>query len=86
MADVVSLLAPLGATRARAGHGGSDISPLAEAGVPALGFAMDSSTYFDYHHTEADTLDKVDPAILRDTVAAVAVIAYVVADMPDRLP
>ncbi len=85
MADVLSLLAPLGATRARAGHGGADITPLAEAGVPALGFAMDTSTYFDYHHTEADTLDKVDPVHLRDVTAAVAVLAYVLADLPGRV-
>jgi len=46
---------------------------------------MDSSTYFDYHHSQADTLDKVRPEDLRRDIAAVAIIAYVVADMPDRL-
>ena len=53
--------------------------------MPALGFAMDTSTYFDYHHTEADTLDKVDPVHLRDVTAAVAVLAYVLADLPGRV-
>ncbi len=85
MADIATLLAPLGAGRAKAGHGGTDISPLAEAGVPAVSIEVDARTYFDYHHTAADTLDKVDPALLQDNVAAIAVIAYVVADMPGRL-
>ena len=54
-------------------------------GVPALGLDTYNRTYFDIHHTEADTLDKVDPAALADDVAAVAALAYVVADMPERL-
>ena len=45
----------------------------------------DTRTYFDYHHSEADTLDKVDPAELADGVAAIAVLAYVAAELPDRL-
>ena len=44
--------------------------------------SVDMHTYFDYHHTEADTLDKVDPQKLADDVAAIAVLAYVVADLP----
>jgi len=85
VADLATLLAPLGATRARAGHSGTDVEPLAKAGVPAVGLATDHRTYFDIHHTEADTLDKVDPAALADNVAAIAVWAYVVADLPGRL-
>jgi hypothetical protein len=53
--------------------------------VPGLGLAGDSSTYFDVHHTEADTLDKVDPTQLAANVAVVAALAYVVADLPTRL-
>jgi carboxypeptidase Q len=85
VAEVASLLAPIDATRAVPGHAGADIDPLARAGVPALGLWTDGRSYFDYHHTEADTLDKVDPAALADDVAAIAVMAYVVADMPGRL-
>ena len=55
------------------------------ASVPALGLWTDNRTYFDIHHTEADTFDKVDPAMISDDAAAIAVIAYVVADMPGRL-
>jgi carboxypeptidase Q len=85
VADIVSLLAPINANRATVGHGGADIGPMVPAGVPTLGLETDGRTYFDYHHTEADTLDKVDPATLADDVAAVASLAYVVADMPERL-
>ena len=67
------------------GHGGADIGPMAPAGVPTVGLDTDGRTYFDIHHTDADTLDKVDPPALADDVAAVAVLAYVVADMPDRV-
>ncbi|HEU0033063.1 MAG TPA: M20/M25/M40 family metallo-hydrolase [Kofleriaceae bacterium] len=84
LADIASLLAPLGATRVTDGHGGADISPMLPA-VPTVGLSVDGRTYFDTHHTEADTLDKVDPQQLADDVAAVAVLAYVVADMPGRV-
>ncbi|MBA3456093.1 MAG: peptidase M28 family protein, partial [Deltaproteobacteria bacterium] len=55
------------------------------AGVPAAGLYTDGRTYFDIHHTEADTLDKIDPAQLAENVAAIAVLAYVIADLPDRI-
>jgi carboxypeptidase Q len=85
VADITSLLRPINASRVTVGHGGADIGPMMAAGVATLGLETDGRTYFDYHHTEADTLDKVDPAALADDVAAVAALAYVVADMPDRI-
>jgi len=85
IADITSLLAPINATKVTTGHGGADIGPMVPAGVPTLGLTTEGSTYFDIHHTEADTLDKVDPAALAADVAAVAALAYVVADMPGRL-
>lgn len=85
MQDIVSLLEPIGATRAEAGFSGADIMGLAGAGVPSLGMLVDMATYFDIHHTHADTLDKVNPEELAQNVAAAAVIAYVIADMPGRL-
>ena len=86
-ADIVTLLAPIGATKLTSeGHtGGADIAPMAPAGVPQAGLEVDNRTYFDIHHTDADTLDKVDPQQLADDVAAIAVVAYIVADLPDRL-
>lgn len=85
--DIGSLLGPVGVVDAkiRPGFAGVDIMPFASVGVPLLGLAVDESRYFDYHHTEADTLDKVDPTDLRKSVAAVAVMAYTLADMEGRL-
>lgn len=85
LADVVRLLAPIGADRAELGGGGADISPMRPAGVPLLGHNVDMTHYFDIHHTHADTLDKIDPENLRKNIAAMAIVAYVLADMPGRL-
>jgi carboxypeptidase Q len=65
---------------------GADISSMSEAGVPALGILQDGRTYFHYHHTSADTLDKVVPAELRENAAAMAVMGYALADIKDPLP
>ena len=83
--EIGSLLAPVGATTVKAGGGGSDISPLMMAGVPGLGEETTAAHYFDWHHTEADTLDKVDPMEFRKNVASLAVMTYVLADMPETL-
>ncbi len=83
--QIASLLKPVGATDVKAGGGGSDISPLMNAGVPGLGEITTAAHYFDWHHTEADTLDKVNPGDFRKNVASLAVMTYVLADMPDRL-
>jgi carboxypeptidase Q len=50
-----------------------------------MGLEVDRTRYFWFHHSEGDTLDKVDPAELGRCVAALAVMAYVIADMPDAL-
>jgi hypothetical protein len=65
---------------------GADISPLAKAGVAALGIMQDARTYFNYHHTAADTLDKIVPQELRENAAAMAVMGYALASMPEPLP
>jgi carboxypeptidase Q len=65
---------------------GADISAMSESGVPALGLLQDGRTYFNYHHTAADTLDKIVPAELRENAAAMAVMAYALASMKDPLP
>lgn len=64
---------------------GADTSPLTDAGVPGYGFTPESQHYFDLHHTAADTLDKVNPEHLRQDSAAVALLTYILADMPDAL-
>ena len=65
---------------------GADIAAMSEAGVPALGLMQDGRTYFNYHHTAADTLDKIDPQQLRENGAAMAVMGYALATMKDPLP
>jgi Zn-dependent M28 family amino/carboxypeptidase len=65
---------------------GADIEPLVEAGVPGIGIMQDGRKYFDYHHTAADTLDKVNPQELRENSAAMAVMGYALAAMPEALP
>jgi carboxypeptidase Q len=65
---------------------GSDIAPLAKAGVPTLGILQDARTYFNYHHSAADTLDKIVPQELRENAAAMAVMGYALANSPEPLP
>jgi carboxypeptidase Q len=65
---------------------GSDISPLQAGGVPTFAPIQDSRTYFNYHHTAADTLDKVNPKELHENCAVVASLAYLLASMPQSLP
>ncbi len=64
----------------------ADIEPLVERGVPGMGLTVDGTRYFWYHHSEADTFDKLNAAEVARCVAAMAVMAYVVADMPEQLP
>lgn len=83
--QIGKLLDRIGAGEITAGGGGSDIGPLMRDGVPGLGERTVGTHYFDWHHTEADTLDKVNPDDFRRNVAALAVMGYALADMPDRL-
>jgi carboxypeptidase Q len=85
---VLSALAPIGATalERRDDELGSDIDPLQQVGVPGFAPLVDSRHYFDYHHTAADTLDKVDPQNLNTQVATMAVLAYFLAQLPESLP
>ena len=65
---------------------GADIAAMSEAGVPAFGVMQDGRTYFNYHHTAADTLDKIVPSELRENAAAMAVLAYALTNMKEPLP
>ena len=80
-----NLLTSIGANQITRSGGGSDIEPLMESGVPGLGELSSGAHYFDWHHTEADTFDKINPQDFRESVASMAVMAFVLADMPDRL-
>ena len=68
------------------GGGGADIGPMMRDGVPGLSFRTDNGLYFVVHHTPADTVDKMDPGHVARAVAATAVLAWVAAEMPERLP
>lgn len=83
---LTAALAPLGIAPgiARA-NGGADIMPLVRAGVPVIDLQQDGSRYFDLHHTADDTLDKVDPAQLRQNVAAWSIALHEVANAPETL-
>jgi carboxypeptidase Q len=64
----------------------ADIEPLARQGVPAFGLMQDGRIYFNYHHTAADTLDKIVPQELGENATAMAVMGYALAAMPQPLP
>jgi hypothetical protein len=83
--QIGKLLDRIGAGDVSAGGGGSDIGPLMRDGVPGLGERTTGAHYFDWHHTETDTLDKVDPEDFRRNIAALAVMSYVLADMPGKI-
>jgi Peptidase family M28 len=83
--QIGKLLERVGASEISTGGGGSDIAPLMRNGVPGLGERTVGTHYFEWHHTESDTLDKVNPEEFRKNLAALAVMGYALADMPGRL-
>jgi Zn-dependent M28 family amino/carboxypeptidase len=85
---VLSVLMSIGATvlQPTTYPPGADIAAMSDAGVPTFGVMQDGRTYFNYHHTAADTLDKIVPTELRENAAAMAVMAYALTNMKDSLP
>jgi carboxypeptidase Q len=86
MQSVASLLGAAGVDSARAGGAQADIGPLYALGVPAFNIDTDASRYFWYHHSESDTIDKLDPADLARNVAIFAVVANTFANSVETLP
>ena len=84
--DIGTLLTKIDSGVITKGGGGADIGPIMREGVPGMGLKVDGTRYFWYHHTAADTFDKVDKDEFNRCVATMAVMAYVVADMNDKLP
>jgi hypothetical protein len=79
-------LLPIGVTYAAGGgDGGTDVAPTIRTGVPMMSLGQDGTRYFDYHHTPDDTLDKIDPAQLRQNVAAWTAMLAVVANAPENI-
>ena len=84
--EIGKLLQPIGSDNISRGGGGADIGPIMREGVPGMGLMVDGSRYFWYHHTAADTIDKLSAEEYNKCIATMAVMAYVAADMEDTLP
>ena len=84
--QISRLLLPIGSDGIFKGGRAADVSPLNDEGVPVMSLKVDGSKYFWYHHTNADTFDKVDFVDFNRCVATMAIMGYVVADMDDTLP
>jgi hypothetical protein len=83
--EIGKLLESIEGGKITPGGGGSDIAPLLADGVPGFGNHTVGLHYFDWHHTNADSFDKIVPREFQLNVASLAVLSYVLADMPDRL-
>jgi Zn-dependent M28 family amino/carboxypeptidase len=92
--EVKTMLAPVAAVLQESGagilrlveHCGADIEPMEKIGVPAFSPIQDNRFYFNYHHSAADTLDKIVPKQLAENAAVVAVTVYALANAEQPLP
>jgi hypothetical protein len=78
--DWGKFFAPIHADEVHEGHGGTDISFLADLGTPLFGLSPDSQRYFDYHHSEADTIDAVDERELDLGASALTILAWLISE------
>ena len=83
--SIATLLAPIGASTIGPSGGGADIGPIMATGVPGMGLDVDGTRYFWFHHTDADTPDKLNPAEVQRCVAVMAIMAYIAADLEQSL-
>jgi hypothetical protein len=84
---VAGLLDGIGAeTLVNAPETGEDVGGLTRSSVPSFAPIQDNRFYFNYHHTAADTFDKVDPRHLNENAAVMAVLAYALADSAEAAP
>lgn len=85
---IANALAPMGiGLGSNAAGGGPDVGPTVALGVNAVDLQQDGTDYFDLHHTPDDTLDKIDPQVMRQNVAAWATVLAIAANDPaDLLP
>lgn len=86
ISEIGRLLERIDAGTIERGGGGADIGPIMQLGVPGMGLNVDGSRYFWYHHTDADTIDKLDMREFLECVASLAVMAWAVAELPEPLP
>ena len=85
MLEIAKLLAGIDSHRIGDSGGGADIGPIMREGVLGANLDVEGSKYFDIHHTQADTLDKIDPRDLSLVVATMAVMVYTIADLPESI-
>ena len=81
LAPVQQMLSNIGAGELIPRFSGADIGPLVDGGVLGLGLHQDTTGYWPIHHTEADTLDKIDPEMMRRNIAVMAVTAWWLAEV-----
>jgi len=88
--SLLTLLKPIGSDTVVGDGRGVDITPLIESGVPGLLLRFDAAwwdrDYFHFHHSAADTVDKIDPKHLIQNIQTIAATIYMIADLPFRLP
>ena len=80
--QLVGLYSELGPMKITTGFSGADIRPMKNAGVWLMGLRVDMKSYFDIHHTPADTVDKVKAEELQRCVASMAAMAWLLAELP----
>ena len=85
LAELLGQLRAVGALEVKPGRSAPDVGHMKKHGVTVLGLYTHGEHYFDYHHTEADTVDKVDPEELTRSAAAMAGLTWLLANMPGRL-
>ena len=83
---ISELLVSIKANKITTGGRAADVAPLNDEGVPVMSLKVYGKKYFWYHHTNADTFDKIDLNELNHCVATLAVMAYVIADMDAEFP
>lgn len=86
LTEIGSHLESIESGKVSKGGGGADIGPLMQGGVPGMGLQVDGEKYFWYHHTDADTIDKLNIDDFNECVATMAVFAFGVADLNITLP
>ena len=86
MKGIVPLLKKLGADSVEAGGSEADVGPINALGVPALSINTYPWRYFWYHHTDADTMDKLDPRDVASCAAVMAVLANAIGNIDERIP
>ena len=84
--NIHELLKPIKANNITDWGRAADVAPLNDEGIPVMSLNVESSKYFWYHHTAADTFDKVDFHEFNKCIAAMAIMAFVIADLETPLP